>query len=481
MATYSSTNGIKLISTGDEAGTWGTSSNVNWQITDVAANGFVSIALAATTYTLPVDAQPSAAQDGHYKAIKFTGTPGGTCTVTLEQNDRARMYMLVNSTNQTIIVTQGSGANVTISAGDSAIVLANGAGSGAAVELFSSNAAQLATIAVTVADPSNVGNRYYIDGALQQTVEIKPSITYRFDQSDTSNAGHPLRFSATADGTHATPAGTEYTTGVVTVGTPGSAGAFTQITLEQDAPQTLYYYCSVHPLMGGTVLGAYSSILTGVTSAIQTQIDGKQPVDATLTALAGLATGVDKIPYSTDTDIFSQLDFKDEDDMVSDSATAVSSQQSVKAYVDAAGLDFQTPAVTTSGSFVDFDSIPSTVTQIYVYFIDYRGDPTVRVQLKVGGTEVVTGYASSSGTSAAQVSATDGFIIYSNSSGSDQRGMMTLHKPASGIWVESHSIGLGASDASGGGTISGLGTVDGIRIKSSSGNFVAGKVSVSWQ
>ena len=254
MATYSSTNGIKLISTGDEAGTWGTSSNVNWQITDVAANGFVSIALAATTYTLPADAQPSAAQNGHYKAIKFTGTPGGTCTVTLEQNDRARMYMLVNSTNQTIIVTQGSGANVTISAGDSAIVLANGAGSGAAVELFSPNDAQLATIAVTVADPSNVGNRYYIDGALQQTVEIKPSITYRFDQSDTSNAGHPLRFSATADGTHATP-----------VGTPGSAGAFTQITLEQDAPKTLYYYCSVHPLMGGTVLGAYSSALSGVT------------------------------------------------------------------------------------------------------------------------------------------------------------------------------------------------------------------------
>lgn len=144
MATYSSTNGIKLISTGDEAGTWGTSSNVNWQITDVAANGFVSIALAATTYTLPVDAQPSAAQDGHYKAIKFTGTPGGTCTVTLEQNDRARMYMLVNSTNQTIIVTQGSGANVTISAGGSAIVLANGAGSGAAVEEFDTTATKFA-------------------------------------------------------------------------------------------------------------------------------------------------------------------------------------------------------------------------------------------------------------------------------------------------------------------------------------------------
>ena len=75
--------------------------------------------------------------------------------------------------------------------------------------------------------------------------------------------------------------------------------------------------------------------VTGVTSAIQTQINNKQSVDATLTALAGLATGANKVPYSTGVDTFGQLDFKDEDNMVSDSATAVPSQQSVKAYVDA--------------------------------------------------------------------------------------------------------------------------------------------------
>lgn len=144
MATYTSTNGVKLISTGDEAGTWGDSTNVNLQILDRAANGFASIALTGTSYTLPVAAQPSAAQDGHYKAIKFTGTPGGVCTVTLEQNDRARMYMLVNSTNQTVIITQGSGSNVTIAAGDSAIVLADGAGSGAAVEEFDTTATKFA-------------------------------------------------------------------------------------------------------------------------------------------------------------------------------------------------------------------------------------------------------------------------------------------------------------------------------------------------
>lgn len=62
---------------------------------------------------------------------------------------------------------------------------------------------------------------------------------------------------------------------------------------------------------------------------------GAQALDATLTALAGWANGTNKLPYTTSTDTVASLDFKDEDDMVSDSATAVPSQQSVKAYVDA--------------------------------------------------------------------------------------------------------------------------------------------------
>ena len=92
------------------------------------------------------------------------------------------------------------------------------------------------------------GNKYFIDGVQQATVNLAEGATYRFDQSDSSNSNHPLRFSTTSGGTHS--GGDEYTTGVTTNGTPGSDGAYTQITVASSAP-TLYYYCSNHPAMGG--------------------------------------------------------------------------------------------------------------------------------------------------------------------------------------------------------------------------------------
>ncbi len=117
------------------------------------------------------------------------------------------------------------------------------------------------TYAVTVV-ASGGANKYRINGSStdNETLSLTEGNIYVFDQSDNSNSGHPLRISATSDGTHGS--GTAYTVGVTVVGTPGSAGAYTEINLAEGAA-TLYYYCSAHSGMGGqlnTAAGTYSDL-----------------------------------------------------------------------------------------------------------------------------------------------------------------------------------------------------------------------------
>jgi hypothetical protein len=91
------------------------------------------------------------------------------------------------------------------------------------------------------------GGKFLIDGQEQAT--LNEGSTYRFDQSDSSNNGHPLRLSTVVGGTH--NSGVEYTNGVTYNGVPGTSDAYTEIVVIADSP-VLYYYCSVHNLMGGT-------------------------------------------------------------------------------------------------------------------------------------------------------------------------------------------------------------------------------------
>lgn len=106
---------------------------------------------------------------------------------------------------------------------------------------------------VSVATGTNeygTGNKYYIDGLVgaSPTLQLMAGVTYRFDQSASSNSSHPLRFSTTPNGSHG--GGSEYTTGVTTNGTAGSSGAYTEITPTATTPR-LFYYCTNHSGMGG--------------------------------------------------------------------------------------------------------------------------------------------------------------------------------------------------------------------------------------
>ncbi len=111
--------------------------------------------------------------------------------------------------------------------------------------------ARLTEFTYTVTVVSSGGNKYAINGNTQQYVILFPGSTYKFDQADSSNNGHPLRFSETSNGTH--NSGSEYTTGVTTAGTPGNSGAYTQIEVTGNTPYLLYYYCTNHSGMGGEI------------------------------------------------------------------------------------------------------------------------------------------------------------------------------------------------------------------------------------
>lgn len=131
MATYTTNGGIKKISTGDESGTWGTSTNTNFDIIDRLSVGVGSITLSGTTHTLTTS--NGSASDGQYHVLVLGGSPSGTNTITVSPNDAKRLYIVKNGSGQSAVFSQGSGANVTVANGNTGIIYCDGAGSGAAV------------------------------------------------------------------------------------------------------------------------------------------------------------------------------------------------------------------------------------------------------------------------------------------------------------------------------------------------------------
>jgi hypothetical protein len=130
-STYTVNTGIELIANGEQSGTWGTTTNANLEIIDRLTNGVGAITLSGTTHTLTTT--DGTLSEGQFKVLVFGGSPSGTNTVTISPNDQDKQYFILNSSGQSVVLTQGSGGNVSIANGKSAIVFADGAGAGAAV------------------------------------------------------------------------------------------------------------------------------------------------------------------------------------------------------------------------------------------------------------------------------------------------------------------------------------------------------------
>ena len=144
------------------------------------------------------------------------------------------------------------------------------------------------TFTVTVQNVS--GNKYFIDGAQTPVLTLARGFTYTFNQADSSNSNHPLRFK---DGS-----GNSYTTGVTTSGTAGSSGATVIIAVAANAPSSLRYYCTLHGNgMGNTITVTDDNIGTvaGSISNVNTTAGSISNVNTTATNIASVNTTASNI------------------------------------------------------------------------------------------------------------------------------------------------------------------------------------------
>jgi len=145
-------NNLRLeeMNTGEQSGTWGTKTNTNLELIGEAL-GFGTEAITTNADTHDTTVADASSDAGRAMFIKYTGTLDSACTITISPNTMKRVHIIENGTSgsQNIIISQGSGGNVTIAPGTAKVLYLDGAGSGAAViDAF----AHLAAVDLTVDD-----------------------------------------------------------------------------------------------------------------------------------------------------------------------------------------------------------------------------------------------------------------------------------------------------------------------------------------
>ncbi len=149
-------------------------------------------------------------------------------------------------------------------------------------------------------------NAYYFDGLESPAITLSGADSsypyyYRFDQSDSSNSSHPLRFYLEADKS------TAYTTNVTTNGTAGSSGAYTQIAVDANTPNILYYQCSSHAYMGNFVNVVSNKVNSNLTTIGDIVVGSKlkMPTNTANKILVADGTSFEEVDMSGDATIAS--------------------------------------------------------------------------------------------------------------------------------------------------------------------------------
>jgi len=174
------------MATGDASGTWGTTTNTNLELIGEAL-GFGTEAITTNADTHTTTVADGSSDAGRSMYLKYTGTLDSACTITIAPNTMKRMQFIENGTSgsQNIIISQGSGANITIPPGDTKAVYLDGAGSGAAVvDAFAS----LSVVDLKVQDDLTVTDDLIVNGDIDLEGSIDVNGTANLDAVDIDGA-----------------------------------------------------------------------------------------------------------------------------------------------------------------------------------------------------------------------------------------------------------------------------------------------------
>jgi hypothetical protein len=166
-STYVNDLRLNEMATGDGSGTWGETTNTNLElIAEAFSYGTEAITTNADTHATVI--ADGATDPGRSMYLKYTGTLDSACTITISPNTVSKLWFIENATtgSQNIILSCGSGANITILPGDTKVVYSDGAGSGAAfIDAFAS----LSVVDLKVQDDLTVTDAALVTGVLTTT------------------------------------------------------------------------------------------------------------------------------------------------------------------------------------------------------------------------------------------------------------------------------------------------------------------------
>jgi hypothetical protein len=246
-STYTLNNGIELIATGEQSGTWGDTTNTNMSLLDTALDGQITVTLSsAGTSGSPntLDIQDGAASDGRNRMVTFSDGAdlGATAYVQLTPNDAEKIVYIRNalSGSRSILVFQGtySASNdYEIPAGTTAVVYFNGAGTGAVAANVFNNAyfdsLRLGSVSVDkILDEDNMASDDASALATQQS--IKAYVDSQVTAQDLDFAGDSGTGAVDLDSQTFTVAGTANEIETSASGQTLTVGLPNDVTITQD-------------------------------------------------------------------------------------------------------------------------------------------------------------------------------------------------------------------------------------------------------